>query len=146
MSGLLATASSGLMAAQRALETTQNNISNVNTDGYSRQRVELGTKAAQFTGDGYVGQGVNVTNITRSYDQFVNKQLSSSTSAFEDADRYHQLATSVDNIMADPSTGMAPVLDRFFNALSSVSSDPSSVPARQVLLSEAKLQYDKRQI
>ncbi|MCK9395773.1 MAG: flagellar hook-associated protein FlgK [Methylobacter sp.] len=137
MSGLLATSLSGLMAAQRALETTQNNISNVNTDGYSRQQVEQGTKPAQFTGDGYVGQGVNVTNITRSYDQFVNKQLSSSTSAFGDADRYHQLATSVDNITADSSTGIAPVLNRFFNALSSVSSDPSSIPSRQVLLSEA---------
>ncbi|MGZ4955916.1 MAG: flagellar hook-associated protein FlgK [Methylobacter sp.] len=137
MSGLLATAASGLMAAQRALETTQNNISNVNTDGYSRQAVELGTKPAQFTGDGYVGQGVNVTNITRSYDQFINKQLSSSISAFGDADHYNQLATSVDNIMADSTTGIAPVMDRFFSALSSVSSDPSSVPARQVLLSES---------
>jgi len=113
MSGLLATSLSGLLAAQRSLETTQNNISNINTEGYSRQRVEQGTKPAQFTGDGYVGQGVNVTNITRSYDQFINKQLSSSLSAFGDADRYHQLATSVDNIMADSSTGMAPVLNRF---------------------------------
>jgi len=137
MSGLLATSLSGLLAAQRSLETTQNNISNIHTEGYSRQRVEQGTKPAQFTGDGYVGQGVNVTNITRSYDQFINKQLSSSLSAFGDADRYHQLATSVDNIMADSSTGMAPVLNRFFNALSSVSSDPSSIPSRQVLLSEA---------
>ena len=137
MSGLLATSLSGLMAAQRSLETVNHNISNANTEGYSRQRVELGTNAAKFTGDGYVGQGVNVTNVTRSYDQFINKQLSSSLSAFGDADRYHRLATQVDNLMADPSTGMAPVMTKFFNALSGVSSDPSSIPARQVLLSDA---------
>jgi len=137
MSGLLATSLSGLLASQRAMETTQNNISNVNTDGYSRQRVELGTKPAQFTGDGYVGQGVNVTNISRSYDQFVNKQLSASTSAFNEVDRYKQLASGVDNLLGDSTTGMAPALNNFFSALSGVSSDPSAIPPRQVLLADA---------
>ncbi len=136
MSGLLATSLSGLMAAQRSLETVQHNISNVNTEGYSRQRVELATQAARFTGDGYIGQGVSVTNITRSYDQFISKQLNSSLAAFGEADRYRQLATHVDNIMADPSTGMAPAMNRFFNALNDVANDPSSIPSRQVLLSE----------
>lgn len=139
MSGLLSTSLSGLMAAQRSLETVQHNISNVNTEGYSRQRVEQATNAARFTGDGYIGQGVNVTNVTRSYDQFVNKQLSSSLSAFGDVDRYHRLATSIDNIMADPSTGIAPAMNRFFNAINEVADDPSSVPARQVMLSEAEI-------
>jgi len=139
MSGLLSTSLSGLMAAQRSLETVQHNISNVNTEGYSRQRVEQATNVARFTGDGYIGQGVNVTNVTRSYDQFINKQLSSSLSAFGDVDRYHRLATNIDNIMADPSTGIAPVMNRFFNAINEVADDPSSVPARQVMLSEAEI-------
>jgi len=138
MSGLLATSLSGLMAAQRSLETVQHNISNVNTEGYSRQRVQQSTMTPRYTGDGYIGQGVQVTNITRSYDQFINKQLNSSLSAFGDADRYHQLSTRVDNIMADPSTGMAPAMNRFFNALSGVADDPTSIPSRQVLLSEAE--------
>ncbi len=137
MSGLLSTSLTGLLAAQRALETTQNNITNVNTDGYSRQRVEFGSRAAQFTGDGYIGQGVNVSNVARSYDQFVSKQLSASTSAYGEANRYYQLATNVDNVLGDSSTSLAPVMNNFFNALSSVSSDPSSIPARQVFLSEA---------
>ncbi|MGZ5056252.1 MAG: flagellar hook-associated protein FlgK [Methylobacter sp.] len=136
MSGLLSTSLSGLMAAQRSLETVQHNISNVNTESYSRQRVEQSTMPALYTGEGYVGQGVHVTNITRSYDQFINKQLNSSLSAFGDADRYRQLSTRVDNIMADPSTGMAPAINRFFNALNGVADDPSSIPSRQVLLSE----------
>ncbi len=139
MSGLLATSLSGLMAAQRSLETVQHNIANANTEGYSRQRVEQGTNPAMFTGDGFVGQGVNVTNVTRSYDQFINKQLSSSLSAFGDVDRYHQLATHVDNIMADPTTGIAPTMNRFFNAVNEVANDPSSIPARQVLLSETEI-------
>jgi flagellar hook-associated protein 1 FlgK len=138
MSGLLATSLSGLTAAQRSLETVQHNISNVNTEGYSRQRVQQGTMPARYTGDGYIGQGVHVNTITRSYDQFITKQLNSSLSAFGDADRYHQLATRVDNIMADPSTGMAPSMNRFFDALNAVADDPTSIPSRQVLLSETE--------
>ncbi|HEY8094806.1 MAG TPA: flagellar hook-associated protein FlgK [Methylobacter sp.] len=137
MSGLLSTSLSGLIAAQRSLETVQHNIANVNTDGYSRQRVAQGTNPAMLTGDGYVGQGVSVTNITRSYDQFINKQLSSSISAFGAVDHYHQLASRIDNITADPTTGIAPSLNNFFNALNEVANDPTSIPSRQALLSEA---------
>ncbi|MCK9637473.1 MAG: flagellar hook-associated protein FlgK [Methylobacter tundripaludum] len=136
MSGLLSTSLTGLRAAQRSLEAVQHNISNINTEGYSRQRVELGARPAQFTGDGYIGQGVNISNVTRSYDQFINKQLSSSLSAFGEVDRYHQLATRVDNIMADAGTGIAPVMKRFFNAVNELANDPSSIPSRQVLLAE----------
>lgn len=137
MSGLLSTSLSGLMAAQRSMETAQHNISNANTDGYSRQRVQLGTKTADFTGDGYIGRGVNVVNVTRSYDQYINKQLSSSLSAFGEADHYHQLASHVDNLMGNPSTGMAPVMNSFFNSMAGVASDPSSTASRQILLSDA---------
>jgi flagellar hook-associated protein 1 FlgK len=137
MSGLLATSLSGLMAAQRSLETVQHNISNVNTEGYSRQSVEQASKPAHLTGEGYIGQGVDVTNVARSYDQFVTKQLNSSLSAFGDVDQYQQLSTRIDNLMADPSTGIAPVIDSFFNAVNEVANDPTSIPSRQVLLSNA---------
>ncbi len=139
---LLTTSLSGLMAAQRSMEAVQHNISNVNTEGYSRQTVQLATKPAFDSGYGYIGQGVDVVNVTRSYDQFINKQLSSSTSTYGEVDRFHQLAANVDNIMADPTTGIAPVVKRFFNAVHDVASNPTSVPSRQVLLSEAGVLTD----
>ncbi len=138
-SGILGTAVSGLMAFQRSLDTTSHNIANVNTEGYSRQRVELGTMPAQYIGAGYVGNGVKIENIARSYDQFITNQLRSSTSAFGDADRYQQLSAQVDNLVADPTTGMSPAIKSFFNAVNEVANDPASIPARQVLLSEAEI-------
>ncbi len=138
-SGMLGTAITGLKAFQRSLETTSQNISNVNTDGYSRQRVELATKKEQMIGVGYLGTGVNVTNITRSYDQFITTQLRSSTAAFGDVDKYSQLASQVDDILADPSVGMEPAIKNFFNAVNEATNDPSSIPARQVLLSETDI-------
>ncbi len=137
--GILGTAITGLMAFQRSLDTTSHNIANANTEGYSRQRVELGTMPAQFTGAGYVGSGVKIENIARVYDQFLNNQLRSSTSAFGEADRYRQLTEQVDNLVADPTTGMSPAIKTFFNAVNELADDPSSIPARQVLLSQAEI-------
>lgn len=139
MSGsILSTALSGLTAFQRSLETTSHNINNVNTEGYSRQRTELATRPAQYTGSGYVGTGVDVNNIARSYDQFVDSQLRSSTSSFGEMDKYYTLASRIDEIVADEETGMSSVLKSFFDAVNDVADDPSSIPARQVMLSEAE--------
>lgn len=138
MTGILGTALSGLMAFQRSLDTTSHNIANVNTDGYSRQRVELGTRPAEFTGAGYIGQGVNITTVARSYDQFVTNQLTSSTSAFAETNTFSAMASRVDNIIANEATGLLPTLKSFFNAVNEVANDPSSLPVRQVMVSEAE--------
>lgn len=135
--GILDTALSGLVAFQRSLETTSNNIANVNTEGYSRQRAELATRPETFTSIGYIGNGVDATNITRGYDQFITNQVRASTSAFGDADAYHTLASGIDNVIADDSTGLAPVLQGFFGAVHGVANDPTSIPMRQSMLSEA---------
>lgn len=135
--GILGVALSGLAAFQRSLETTSNNISNVNTEGYSRQRVELSTRREEYTGAGYVGTGVNIANITRSYDQFITGQMRSSTSAFQEVDTYHALASQIDNVIADEKTGLSPAMKSFFDAVNNVANDPASIPARQAMLSEA---------
>lgn len=138
MAGILGTALSGLAAAQHALETASHNIANINTEGYSRQRAELGTRPAEFTGAGYIGQGVNVKTVARSYDQFVTSQLTSSTSAFSESDEFYTLASRVDNIISDSTTGLSPALKSFFNSINEVANDPTSIPARQVVISEAQ--------
>jgi len=137
MAGLLGTALSGLMAFQRALDTTSHNIANVNTDGYSRQHVELGARLPEHTGAGYIGQGVDVTAVSRSYDQFVASQLTSSSSAFAETRTFSTMASQVDNLVSDEATGLSPALKAFFNAVNEVANDPSSLPVRQVMVSEA---------
>lgn len=136
--GLLNTALSGLAAFQRSLETTSNNISNVDTEGYSRQRAELATRPEQFLGGNFIGTGVYVANIARSYDQFITGQVRSSNAAFGEVDTYHALATQIDNIVANESTSLAPAMKSFFDAVQEVADDPSAIPPRQVMLSEAE--------
>lgn len=138
MSSIIGTALSGLMAAQRSLETASHNIANVNTEGYSRQRTEYATRQSDYTGVGFIGNGVNVTTVARSYDQFITSQLNTSTSAFSETNGFYTMASQVDNLIANQSTGLSPTLKAFFSAVNEVANDPASIPARQVMLSEAE--------
>jgi len=137
MSSILGTSLSGLMSAQRSLETTSHNIANVNTEGYSRQSVDLRTRPASFTGAGYIGQGVDARTVTRSYDQFVTAQFTSSTSVYGETNTLSTMSAQIDAILSSDKTGIAPAFNAFFNAVNEVADDPSAVPVRQVMLSEA---------
>jgi flagellar hook-associated protein 1 len=137
MSGILGTALSGLMAFQRSLDTTSHNIANVNTDGYSRQRIDLTERNANFIDGNFIGQGVDVAAVSRNYDQFIGNQLTSSTSTFGESNTLSTMASRVDNIVSSEATGLSPALKSFFNAVNGVAKDPSSLPARQVMTSEA---------
>jgi flagellar hook-associated protein 1 len=135
--GILSSAISGLLASQRSLATVSQNISNVNTDGYSRQRVELVAREAQFVGAGYLGSGVETSTISRITDQFINTQLRTSTSSSNDVNAFLTLASRIDNMLADSETGLSPSLQNFFAAIQDVNDLPSSATARQVMISEA---------
>ena len=71
---LYQTGVSGLLAAQQQLATTGNNIANVNTEGYTRQRAEQATAVGNYNGGNFVGSGTYVQDITRLYDQFSYKE------------------------------------------------------------------------
>ena len=136
--GLLGTAASGLAAFQRAISVTGNNISNANTEGYSRQRVEFGTRPASFSGQGYIGNGVQVQSVERIFDQFVIDRVRETTSAAAQSDALALLSGRVSNLLGDQNAGLNAGLERFFNAVQDTADDPSSISARQVMLSEAE--------
>ncbi len=136
-SGLLGVAVSGLQAFQRSISVAGHNITNANTEGFSRQRVELNTRAPSYTGAGYIGNGVQIGGIERMYDQFAVDNL---RTAISSSSRYDSLATysgRVSNLLSDENTGLNIGLEEFFNAVQTVADDPSSGPARQLLISEA---------
>lgn len=127
--GILTNALSGLLASQKALDVTGENISNVNTEGYVKQKPVF---AEQL-----FNNGATVATVARSYDAFINGQLRSSTSAYSQLNTYSQLTSQVDNLTADQATSVATSLNSFFNAAQDVANDPSSMPARQIMLSAA---------
>lgn len=132
------TALSGLLAFQRALDTTSHNIANVTTDGYSRQRVDLVSRDPQLLGSGYVGKGVNTVAIERNYDQFLVNQVVNRTSSVNQYQTYSGIASQLDATLGSTDAGLSSVLGDFFNAVQDVASYPTSTPARQVMLSSAE--------
>lgn len=130
--GIIGTAVAGLSAYQKALDTTSVNITNANTPGYSVQHVEFATRNQVFDGG-----GVDVSGVIRSYDQFLNSQVRSSTSAYNGSNSFYTLAAQVDNVLADQDVGLSSSMSAFFSAVNGVANDPGSIPARQVMLTDA---------
>jgi len=141
--GMLGTGVSGLLASQKALSTASHNIANVNTEGYTRQRVNLETQTPFPFGTSFIGTGVKIDSIERVYDQYLVDQVRTGTSSFNQFSEYHSLASQVDNILADTQAGLMPGMQSFFAAVQGVSNDPTSAPARQVLISEAETLSDR---
>jgi flagellar hook-associated protein 1 FlgK len=135
---ILDAAISGLLVSQRSLATVSHNISNVHTDGYSRQRVDLSAREAQYVGVGYIGSGAQLSSITRIADQFINSQLRSSTTSASEANAFLALASRIDNMLGNEETGLNSSLQNFFAAIQDVNDLPSSASTRQVLISEAE--------
>lgn len=136
MSDLLLTGLSGLTAFRSVLDTTSHNIANATTEGYSRQRVELDANNPQLAGAGYIGSGVGATDVSRLYDAFLGTQLRSSNAAASELDTYLSFASQVDSVLANENIGLSTALQDFFNAVQAVADDPTSIPARQVLITE----------
>jgi flagellar hook-associated protein 1 FlgK len=129
---------SALIAQQRALTTTSNNIANASTPGYSRQRVELVERPMDRLGPGFVGTGVNVAEIRRLTDESMLGQLRSAAAGFGRATAFSELAESVNGMFADSASGLPATLQSFVNALQDVANDPLATSSRQALLSEAR--------
>jgi flagellar hook-associated protein 1 FlgK len=129
---------SALLAQQRALTTTSNNIANASTPGYSRQRVELVERQAERLGPGYVGTGVRVAEIRRLSDEAMLEQLRSTAAGFGRASAFAGLAEGVNSLFADTATGLPATLQSFVSALQDLSNDPLSTSSRQALISETR--------
>jgi len=133
-SGILNIGTRALVANQTVLQTTGNNIANVNTPGYSRQTAVLQTVQGQFTGGGYIGKGVDVATIERTYSAFLTRQaaLAGSTSAADTA-RAEKLK-QLEGIFPGGSSGLGAAVNDMLNAFSDVASAPTDLTARTVAL------------
>lgn len=132
--GILNIGSQALQANLVALQTAGNNIANVNSPGYSRQKVILETVPGQFTGGGYIGKGVAVQTIQRNYDAFLTRQatLATATQA-ADVTRSDYL-TQLSNIFQGGTSGLGSSINDMLNAFSDVASAPTDLTARTVVL------------
>lgn len=126
---------SGLLAQQLGLTVTGNNIANVNTPGYTRQRVELGSVQPALQQGVLVGRGVRAVSVQQVLDPLVDRRLRTAiTDAGEDNLRRDLLGevSSLLNDLTEPSLGTA--LDGFFDAADALARNPTGLAERQTVL------------
>lgn len=136
MSNLLNIGASGLNAAQVALTTVGNNISNVNTPGYSRQTVIQVAAISQSAGNYTIGSGVDIQSVQRAYSDFLTSALWSANSGMQGATTTNNLATTLNSSLS-ASGNLQSALDSFYGGFSTVANTPGVASSRQSLLGNA---------
>lgn len=149
MSGLLSTlntAKSGMNVSQVAIQTTSHNISNINTPGYSRQRVNQSAsspysmpgKNSNF-GAGQIGTGAQIDNVTRIRNSFYDYQYRSESHQYGSTSVKYEYFKNIEGIFNEPSdTAISSSLNSFFNSWSELSKDPQSSGVKSVVIENGK--------
>lgn len=135
---ILSNSTSALLSFQRALTTVSHNVANVNTPGYSRQRVELSNRAGAPNGSGFAGSGVQVDTIRRLTDSFAVGRLLVSGAELGRLGDLSLLSNRVDAAFTDPGTSLTASWSRFFDSAQAISVNPSSTSAREAYLASAE--------
>ncbi|MFC5580256.1 flagellar hook-associated protein FlgK [Rhodanobacter terrae] len=136
MTNLLNIGISGLSAAQVALNTVGNNISNTNTDGYSRQVVQQVERVTPSNGRYTIGSGVDVVSVQRAYSQYLTSAVWNSNASLQHATTFNGLTGTLNSAFSS-SGNLQGSLDAFYGAFSTVANAPSSTSAREGLLGSA---------
>ncbi|MGK2952696.1 MAG: flagellar hook-associated protein FlgK [Thiobacillus sp.] len=137
-SSILSIGQSALTAAQVGLSTTGHNIANAATPGYNRQVVVQGAALSQSFGFGFMGQGTEVSTVKRIYSDFLGSQVRTAQTTKSALDSHYAQIQQIDNMLADPASGLSPALQGFFSGIQEMASNPASIPSRQAALSSAE--------
>jgi flagellar hook-associated protein 1 FlgK len=137
---LLDIARSGLQAQDIALSVTGNNIANVSTPGYSRQRADLADAPGTDLGPGVrIGDGVRVTGIEQIVDALLEQRRRAVSSAAGEADTRRDALGALSSLVNDVGdTGVASSLSAFFDAADALQRNPAGLAERQALLGAAQ--------
>ncbi|MFM2261888.1 MAG: hypothetical protein RI959_564, partial [Pseudomonadota bacterium] len=131
-------ASGALITNASALQVIGHNIANANTEGYSRQTVQLNQVPGQLFGNGYFGKGVEIGSVERSFNAFLTREANTSTSvAAADGIRYSRLQ-QLEQLFPMGESGMGNQLNGFLNSWADVVASPLNQTARGVVITRAE--------
>ncbi len=137
----------GLTAANASLNTTANNISNAETEGYSRQRaVQEATKALRtYTTYGSAGSGVDTVAIERIRDEFYDTKFRDNREKLGEAEIKAYYMKSIENYFTDSDTvnGFNTSFNLMFNALEELSKNAGDAATKSqfVMYSQSLCDY-----
>ena len=141
---LLNIAKSGLGASRKALEIVGHNISNVGTDGYTRQRIEQQTAPAVKREGIISGLGVMVKGIDRVHDPLLEKRMQKSLSDVAYYEERGQQIRKIEDVFNDLGVeGLNNLLNSFYNTFRELSNNPDNESIRTLVREKAEVVADK---
>lgn len=137
--GTLGTATSGMGANQIALQTSSHNIANTNTDGYSRQRVDMKTTTPyNMAGVGMIGTGVEATGVERVVNDFVRSQIRDANSQYQFYNEKSDVLGQLEDTLNEPSdSGVVSQLSSLSDSWTQLSKNPEMGTSKATVVETA---------
>lgn len=145
MSSMINSAMSGMMAYQRAIDVASQNIANANTEGHVKLRVAFSPQV-YVPGSAGVASGVRIDGIRRDVSEFLIAQSRTATSAASRAAIMSDYATSLGDMLGSGAQGFDDSLQTLKNAFEALAADPSSLLARDTLMTSLQDSIDRVKI
>lgn len=139
LSGTLGIALNSLLAEQGAMEVTSNNIANANTPGYTREQADLVEQQPVRIGNLVFGEGATLQSIESIRDPVLGMRIQQENQVQGKLSSFLDGASQVQSLFNETQgVGLENVLSQFFNSFQALSTDPTSIPLRQGVLSAAQ--------
>jgi flagellar hook-associated protein 1 FlgK len=138
----LNTGKTSLSTTQKVIEISGNNIANVNTPGYSRQKASLTTYPSLNFGGFVIGQGVLVGTIEREHDAFLTSEIRQKNAAYGEEDAKTLPLTELERVFNISDGGLGTEIDNFFDAWQELASNPGGQTERDMVLQQGNLLSD----
>lgn len=140
LGSILNIGSGALNASQNAIQTTGNNISNVNTIGYSRQAVRLVERPSLNSSPGQLGLGVEVAEVYRYFDRFIEQSYLGRNSQQYRFNAEYKMLSNVETLFNESvSSGIGSAMSGLFEGFNKLALEPSSQAVRESLLQQANI-------
>lgn len=148
---ILNTARQGLNAAQAGIDVTGQNVANLNTTGYTRQRVQQSSVApvsemgmARFSQPVHNGQGVRIDGVARLGNLFLESRVRQTASSEGYSTVRAAAFTAVEDVHGEPSaTGLSATLQAFWSGWQEVANSPGKEPQARVVIEQASALVDR---
>lgn len=134
MADLMNIGRSGVMAAQKQMQVTSNNIANVGTEGYSRQVAEQRTSQSLFIAGSFAGSGTYVADVKRIYNSYAMRELHLSTSQLSYANMSWRKADELNQVFSVSGDAIPESMNNAFKAINNMADIPNDLSARDNVL------------
>ncbi|MDX1795490.1 MAG: flagellar hook-associated protein FlgK [Hydrogenovibrio sp.] len=137
MADLLTIGSNATNTFQRAIQVTSNNVANVSTDGYTRQRADITSNYAGYLGGLMTGGGSSVSSVQRVYADYIQNQLVTANSLKSRYDEQLSLSKQVEGVVSSNDGGVQTYLQNLFDAFQGAANNPTSTASRQQVIDQS---------